>query len=183
LEQRPNGTLFAWERPVLEQAAAPTVSTPDSTLSSALQQLSSVPAGAQLVDAATQNRVLMTVERLPRTVLGAFLPQENVVILSSQLQSAPPKASADVLAHELQHATDLATIGGPQTPAQCYNFEQRAFFKQAQVWDQLWGGNLPPSSNPLYAELNDVATTVANNPDAFVAELVQRYRSECGPLP
>lgn len=126
---------------------------------------------------------LIDVERLPPHVLGAFLSEENLVILSSQLESAPAKAPADVLTHELQHASDLATMGEPQTPAQCFNFEERAFFKQAEVWNQLWGGNLPPSDNPFYTEFNDIATTVDTNPNAFVAQLVQRYRSECGPLP
>ncbi len=182
LQQRPNGTLFAWEQPVAVSAGPPTPG-PDATINAALQQLSSVPAGADLVNAATQNRVLIDVEQLPTHVLGAFLSEENLVILSSQLESAPAKAPADVLAHELQHASDLATMGEPQTPAQCFNFEERAFFKQAEVWNQLWGGNLPPSDNPFYTEFNDITTTVATNPNAFVAQLVQRYRSECGPLP
>lgn len=183
LQHRPNDTIFAWERPVAAEVAPVGDPSPPVSVNSALQQLASVPAGADLVNAATQNGVLIEMGRLPRTALGAFIPEENLVIISSQLVSAPSKASADVLAHELQHAEDLATLGEPQTPAQCFNFEQRAFFKQAQVWDQLWGGNLPPSNNPLYAEFNDIATTVATNPDAFVAQLVQRYRSECGPLP
>jgi len=183
LEERPNDSLFAWERPVVGQEGTPVAIGPEAAVSQALQQLSAVPSGSQLVDSATQHGVLITVEPLPRSVLGAFVPQHNVVILSSQLETAPSKGVADVLAHELQHATDLATIGEPQTPTQCYSFEERAFFKQAQVWEELWNGDLPPSSNPLYAELNDVATTVQTNPNAFVAQLVQRYRSECGPLP
>jgi len=183
LEQRPNDSLFAWERPLAQQSASPVVIGPEAAVSQALQQLSAVPSGSQLVDSATQHGVVITMEPLPRSVLGAFVPQHNLVILSSQLEAAPSKGVADVLAHELQHATDLATIGEPQTPTQCYSFEERAFFKQAQVWEELWNGDLPPSSNPLYAELNDVATTVQTNPNAFVAQLVQRYRSECGPLP
>ncbi len=184
LQQRPNGFLFAWEQPVMAASLAPPGDPgPDAAVSSALQQLNSVPDGAALVSSATQNRVLILTEPLPRSVLGAFVPEHNLVILSSQLDSTPSKVRADVLAHELQHASDTATMGEPQTPTQCYNFEERAFRKQAQVWTELWGGNLPPNSNPYYTEFNDIALTVANNPQAFVAELVQRYRSECGPLP
>ena len=183
LQQRPNTVLFAWERPLVANLPPAGDPSPNSALSGAMQQLDTVPAGADLVQAAVANDVGLETGPLPRNVLGAYIPDENLVILSSQLTSAPTKVQADVLAHELQHASDAATIGLPQTPTQCYNFEQRAFSRQAQVWEQLWGGNLPPSSNPLYAELNDVATTVTNDPQAFTAELVQRYRSECGPLP
>ncbi len=183
LQQRPNGMLFAWERPVILNAAQMPDADPNTMRDSALQQLRAVPEGAPLVSSATRNEILIEVERLPHGVLGAFIPEEKLVILASQLQSAPAKTPADVLAHELQHASDLATMGEPQTPAQCYNFEKRAFFKQAEVWRELWGGQLPPANNPYYAEFNDIATTVATNPDAFAAQLVQRYHSECGALP
>ncbi len=182
LQQRPNDTIFAWERPMVVEVAPVGDPSPEVTVDTAIQQLAAVPAGADLVNAATQNGVLIEMGRLPRTALGAFIPEENLVIVSSQLASAPSKAPANVLAHELQHAEDVATMGEPQTPAQCFNFEERAFFKQATVWEQLWGGNLPPNSNPFYAEFNDIAVTVATNPNAFVAQLVQRYQSECGPL-
>lgn len=184
LQQRPNDTLFAWERPAA-LIGLPTMVhfTPTVSVGVAVQQLSAVPAGQELLAAATANGVLITREFLPRGVLGAFFSEENVAILAAQLDPTPSQVRAAVLAHELQHASDAASLGEPQTEAQCFNFEFRAFSRQAQVWNQLWQGNLPPDENVFFAELNDVTRTVQTNPEAFVRELVQRYRSECGPLP
>lgn len=184
LQRRPNDTLFAWERPAAEVSLPTTEhSSPTLSLGVAIQQLATVPAGRELLDAAAGNDVLILRAPLPPNALGAFLDERKLAILSTLLDPTPSTVRAAVLAHELQHAADAATIGVPETAVQCFRFEARAFLRQAQVWDQLWQGNLPPDSNPFFAELNDITRTVIGNPEAFVAQLVERYRSECGPLP
>ncbi|MGE5617648.1 MAG: hypothetical protein ACM3US_00130 [Sphingomonadaceae bacterium] len=184
LQQRPNDTLFAWERPAaLVELPTTAHFTPDISIGVAIQQLSTTPAGQELLTSATESGVLIAREFLPRGVLGAFIGEQNLAILSAQLDPTPSQVRAAVLAHELQHASDAASQGTPQTAAQCFDFEFRAFSRQAQVWNQLWQGNLPPDENVYFTELNDITRTVQSNPEAFVTDLVRRYRSECGLLP
>lgn len=154
----------------------------DPSLAGAVNELRKVDGGDQLVRTAAESGVLVQQSPLPASVLGDFVPDERTITISSALDSYSAWVRATVLAHELQHAADAAAGFVPQTTAQCLQVETNAFQRQSTVWSDLWRNNLPADIDQLHAELNDVATTVANNPQAFAAELARRYRSECGAL-
>jgi len=154
----------------------------DAMLVGAVNALRTVDDGAWLVRVAAEHDVQVTRAGTDPGVLGDFDPTTSTVTVSTTLDSAPAWVRATVLSHELQHAADNAAGIMPDTPVQCYREETTAFQRQATVWTALWKNNLPPDVDDIHAGMNDIANTIAHDPQAFAAQLVQRYRSECGPI-
>lgn len=155
----------------------------DPRLVGTIDVLRTVEGGDWLARVAAEHNLRIRLEPTASGILGMFFPGKNLVILSSELVEYSARVRAAVLAHELQHAVDAAAGKLPETPSQCFDFEKEGFIRQAHVWAGLWRNKLPPNVDPLHAELNEVTDALARNPEAFTAELVRRYRSECGPLP
>jgi predicted Rdx family selenoprotein len=155
----------------------------DPSLIGAAQTLRTVEGGEWLLRVAAENGVSIRSAGTPSNVLGAYLPDEDLVVISSGLNLYSSQVRAAVLAHELQHAASAAAGELPQTPEQCLQFEAQAFGREADVWNNLWGGFLPPDTNPVVAELNDITTTMASDPAAFTQTLIQRYGVDCGLVP
>ena len=155
----------------------------DPLLLGAVETLRGVDGGEWLVRVAAENDVAIRSGPTPANVLGAFFPARGLALISSRLNAFSSRVRAAVLAHELQHAADTAAGNLPETPIQCLQFEYRAFTRQADVWRELWQGNLPTAQNAIVDELNDVATAAAEDPEALARELVRRYGSDCGLVP
>ncbi len=155
----------------------------DPALEGTVVELRKVTGGEWLVRVAAENGVAVAEGALPPGVLGEFVPSQRLVTISSELGRSSSWVRASVLAHELQHAADAASGNSPRTPAQCLAAESNAFRRQTAVWNQLWQTKLPADADSLHAELNDITRTINHNPELFAAELADRYRSECGPLP
>ncbi len=154
----------------------------DPMLVDAVNALRTVDNGDWLVRVAAEHNVRITRAGTDPGVLGDFDPNTNTVTISTALDSVSAWGRATVLSHELQHAADNAAGATPDTSMQCYREEATAFQRQATVWTALWKNHLPPNVDMMHAEMNDIATTIAQDPQAFATQLVQRYRSECGPI-
>lgn len=155
-----------------------------SSLLGAAELLRGVEGGEWLLRVAAENGVVVRSAPTPANILGIFDGSRGLAIVSSRLNLYSARVRAAVLAHELQHAADAAAGLLPaQNPTQCLDIEARAFGRQAEIWSGLWEGNLPPPTNSVVTELNDVTSTIATDPQAFVRELVRRYGSDCGLIP
>ena len=187
LQVRPNSVRFEWEGPDPEDLFLDVGTTRGldiaPVLVDAAQTLQTVDGGEWLLRVAAENAVAIRSGSTPPNVLGAYFPNRNLVVISSRLNSYSSRVRAAVLAHELQHAAGAAAGDLPATPEQCINFEAEAFGREATVWSDLWDGNLPPDTNPVVAQLNDVTRTIATDPAAFTADLVQTYGADCGLAP
>jgi hypothetical protein len=87
---------------------------------------------------------------------------------------------AVLLAHELQHAADHASGVPVRSQSECYAIEENAFVTQAKLWLELWGGVLPEPQTYFQEEINTTAELAIRDPGAFVSELTERYRHDCG---
>ena len=154
----------------------------DPRLADAVNALRAVDNGDWEVRVAAEHNVKIVRAGSNPGVLGDFDPATNTVTISTTLDSTSAWVRATVLSHELQHAADNAAGAIPTTPMQCYREEATAFQRQATVWTALWKNNLPPNVDLMHAEMNDIASTIANDPQAFAEQLVQRYHSECGQI-
>lgn len=155
----------------------------DPMLVGAVNALRTVDNGDWLVRVAAEHNVQVTRAGTAQGVLGDFDPTTRTVTLSTNLDSTSAWVRAAVLSHELQHAADNASGMVPSTPMQCYREEATAFRRQATVWTALWKNSLPPNVDDMHTEMNDITNTIAQDPQAFAAQLVQRYHSECGGVP
>jgi hypothetical protein len=155
----------------------------DWLLVGALEEMRRASGGEELARVTAQSRARVITGNTPANVLGAFFPDRNLVIISSSLNSASAWARAAVLAHELDHVAGAAAGNLPTDPIQCLAFEASAFTTQAEVWAQLWENNLPRDVTGFHAELNNITRTVGHDPDAFTAQLIRLYGSDCGLIP
>lgn len=152
----------------------------DSLLVGALEELRRVEGGDWLARVAAEYEVWIESGPTPSGVLGAYFPEENAMIISSQLNDASAWTRAAVLAHELEHAAGTVSGNVPEDPIQCLRFEADAFRREAEVWAQLWQNNLPVEADDIHAELNNITRTVAHDPETFASHLVQLYGADCG---
>ncbi len=146
-------------------------------------ELRKVEGGEWLVRVAAENGITIGEAAAGPGILGAFDDREGIILINSALDDSSAWVRAAVLAHELQHAADAAASLLPETTAECLRFEAHAFQRQSTIWTQFWQGSFPEAVDAIHEELNDVAFTVAHDPETFASILARRYRSECGPLP
>ena len=119
---------------------------------------------------------------LPPGVYGQYSPTQNVVKLSSMLQSESPELGASFLAHELTHLNDdLNGRLGDVTGDACYSAETRAFVNEANFWQMVWGPQGKPKPDALERLENTKMWAFVGNSD--YADLVLRttasYVKEC----
>jgi hypothetical protein len=155
----------------------------DWVLVGALEEMRRVSGGDELARVTAQSRVRVVSGNTPAGVLGAFFPDRNLVIVSSRLNGASAWARAAVLAHEFEHVAGAAAGNLPTDPVQCLRFEADAFSRQAEVWAQLWQNSLPAEVSGIHAELNNITRLAGHDPDAFAAQLIRLYGSDCGLVP
>jgi hypothetical protein len=155
----------------------------DWILVGALEEMRRVSGGDRLAQVTAQSRVRVVTGNTPANVLGAYFPDRRLVIISSQLNGASAWARAAVLAHELDHVAGAAAGNLPADPVQCLRFEASAFTTQAEVWAQLWQNNLPRDVTGIHAELNNITRLIGHDPEAFTAQLIRLYGSDCGFVP
>ena len=142
-----------------------------------------VPQGRSLLAQAAEAEVFLVRENLPGPE-AAYSEALRIVMLDRDNGLITPWPRAAWLAHELQHAADHLAAGGGFSmrrppAAECYAGEVRAFRMQADVWNGLWGGNLPPDERlPGYLDQNVVARA-APSPQALAALVEERYRGHC----
>jgi hypothetical protein len=151
----------------------------DARLLTTASTLQGLDEGKWLLSVAAQNGIQVMVGPTPPGVGGYFEPATKHILLDESLLASSAWVRADVLAHELQHAADNAAGIIPVTSAGCVDEEQRAFTRQAQVWNDLWKGHLPPALDQLHDFFNLVANAVANDPVALHQAIARTYQTEC----
>lgn len=112
--------------------------------------------------------------------LGRYERPERVVVIDTRLDAYSDWERAAVLAHELQHAADHARGLPDLTTRDCYARAEDAFRREAEVWSALWRGRLPEPQNGAHTLLNQIASTVQQDPVRFGQQLLSLYRHECG---
>jgi hypothetical protein len=153
--------------------------TDDPLVASAVWALRGLTDGMSLLQSASDSGIQIARTDLPPNVLGAFSRSRKAIRLDSSLDSSSIWVRGDVLAHELQHASDAAAGNWPTDSASCYAFEGAAFRKQAAIWTAMWQGNLPENVDSMHRQLNSIAVAVFQDPVGFARALVANYRSEC----
>jgi hypothetical protein len=120
---------------------------------------------------------------LPPGVYGQYSPAQNVVKLSSTLQTESAELGAAFLAHELTHLNDdLNERLGDATGDACYSAETRAFVNEANFWQMVWGPQGKPTPNTLERlENTKMFSFVGNNDYAnLVLRTTASYVKQCG---
>ena len=112
-------------------------------------------------------------------VLGYYRPATRALVVDVRLDQASSWVRATVLAHELRHAMDDVQGTHGSSEASCYEDEEGAFRTQARVWGHFWGGQLPPATDRLHAELNAIALAAAHDPAGLAASLAATYHEQC----
>jgi hypothetical protein len=155
----------------------------ERTLASAVYALMTVPQGRALLARAAEADVFVVRENLPGPE-AAYSEPLRIVALDRDNGLVTPWPRAAWLAHELQHAAEHLAAGGGvnlerPTREECLAGEVRAFRMQADVWNGLWGGNLPPDDRLAgYLDQNVVARA-APSPALLSALVEERYREHC----
>ncbi len=153
----------------------------DPALSSTIGVLQQTSRGSQLLRTAANAGVVVVRAAVPSQAWADFRPDGLVVTIGTSTDGFSAQDRAPVLAHELQHASDLVLMGPAvmSTTRGCYTTEANAFGTEAAVWADIWQGRLPQPRNQLETELNAVTQAIATNPGAFVDQLLAVYHSEC----
>ena len=120
---------------------------------------------------------------LPRGVYGQYSPTNNLVKLSTVLQSSSLEARTAFLAHELTHVNDdLNGLLGDLQGSACYDAETRAFVNEANLWSMLFGKQGKPGADTVEAQENTKMWAFVGN--THFADLVVRttasYIKQCG---
>jgi hypothetical protein len=152
----------------------------DPWLISAINKLKQNQWGYWLLRVAAENDVKLEYASLPPSALGWYKPLPNTITLNKSLDNYSSWIRATVLAHELQHAVDKASGKNMQTTAGCYQTEESAYRREAEVWLSFWSTRLPEDIDGLHSELNDVTLAAAANPEEFRKAVEEIYREECG---
>lgn len=140
--------------------------TMDPWLSSSAASLASVPGGRWLLRVAAENDVSVISGSLPDGDVGRYISQPGrLIVLSRDLLQESSWVRAATLGHELQHAADDAAglLSDHPTADQCFSQEARAFSREAQVWNNLWHGHLPPNLDARHLALNSYAGVLAED--------------------
>lgn len=105
-----------------------------------------------------------------------FASRQYHLIAVDHTYTARPREAGIILTHEMQHARDFNTIGGPRNVNECYAFEMRGFLTEAYLWQTWYGatGKVDPT-DPLDREENAILKQMRNNPAAFIAGLIKGY--------
>jgi hypothetical protein len=94
-------------------------------------------------------------DTMPGGVYGQYIPNQNIIKLSSVLKSTSLEARAALLAHELTHMNDhLNGALGEMTGDACYSAESRAFVNEANLWSMLFGREGKQSADYIEAQEN-----------------------------
>lgn len=151
----------------------------DPRLRSTIEDLASVPDGAELLKMAADFGVSMRRDTLPAGALAAYQPLTRVITVHTDLDDYGEFERAAVLAHELRHAVDHAQGKLGETVGECLLAEERAFAKQSEVWYKLWRDVLPRPGNALQLRLNQTAEATRYNPVWLSERVLQAYGESC----
>ncbi len=151
----------------------------DRWLTSALRSLTRSKDGAWLVKVAAENGVRIVRSETDIGVLGRYNRPRKTITIDSRLDAYSSWVRAAVLAHELQHAESDAAGRWPESASGCYRAEEEAFRREANIWAELWGNQMPPNVDSVHEELNDISFTTARDPVGFAMSLIRRYGRQC----
>jgi hypothetical protein len=121
--------------------------------------------------------------QMPRGVYGQYSPSNNIIKLSTVLQTTSLEARTAFLAHELTHLNDdLNGLLGDMSGSVCYEAETRAFVNEANLWAMLFGKQGKANADPIEAQENTKMWAFVGN--THFADLVVRttgsYIRQCG---
>lgn len=146
------------------------------------------PEGRQLLETAANHGVaIYSSQEIARKAFAAYRPADRTLMLNPNFTEVSTWLLADVLAHELRHASDHATNSRMSaTYADCVAREQAAFSTERDFvrWLAERQGGLPSSeqvskvlSQEDFALFSDVYRTL-NSPNLNV-QVEESYRSIC----
>lgn len=115
----------------------------DERLEPAFSALGSVPSGERYVGLVTSLRVQVAVEDLGAGVAGSYDRATRTVTIAEQVVGEDPRVVASLLAHEIQHASDLDLVAVGLLSAGCVELEVRGYEAQAVIGRALYPDELP----------------------------------------
>jgi hypothetical protein len=151
----------------------------DPGLTDALDTLSGLSSGRELLATAGSFGVTAVRGPLPQELYGRYLSASRTVVVNGSLDGADVRERAAVLAHELQHAADHAA-GRLKAGDSCLDVEAAAYARMGHVWREMWGGALPPARTTLSAALNTLARWSAQGDDEVRLQLAHLQTEMCG---
>jgi hypothetical protein len=121
--------------------------------------------------------VRLTVARFPAASEGGeFSTLGHSIKIADSVLQEQLDVQATVIAHELQHASDiLIDHAAPDSAQECVNLELRAFQTQEKVWLELTKPS-PPRSR-METELDQLSKLVGT--PEFARRLSEQYAKEC----
>ena len=122
--------------------------------------------------------VRITVAHFPATTEGGeFSTLGHSIKVADTIVQESIDVQASVLAHELQHASDiLVDHAAPETAQDCVNLELHAFHSEEKVWLELTKPS-PPQTR-MERELDGLSHVV--DTPGFAQQLAKLYAGECG---
>ncbi len=122
-------------------------------------------------------------DQLPSGTFAQYAPKQNIVKLSTVLQTTSLEARATLLAHELTHLhDDLDGLLGDMSTDNCYGAETRAFVNEGNLWSMLFGKAGKQNPDAIEDQENTKMWAFAGN--SRFADLVVRttasYVRQCG---
>jgi len=116
-------------------------------------------------------------------VVAHFLSHQLAIEVNLRWRNSDPRALAAVLTHEATHVADYFAGTKGDSPQDCFDSEQRAFFNEAVFWRNLFGqqGKQPPVDD-LDRQLNFLVERIAD-PASFAEQLTVLYKQQCGTQP
>ena len=151
----------------------------DPGLADALETLSRVEGGRELLATAGASGVTVVRGALSQQLYGRYVSASRTVVVNASLDGADVRERAAVLAHELQHAADHAA--GRLTPGEsCLEQETPAYGRMGRVWSEMWAGALPPARTTLTAALNTLSRWAAQGDDEVRRQLANLQAEMCG---
>ncbi len=120
---------------------------------------------------------------LPRGVHGQYSSSNNLIKLSTVLQSTSLEARTAFLAHELTHLNDdLNGVLGDVTGSECYDAETRAFVNEANLWSMLFGTKGKSGADAIEAQENTKMWAFVGNTHFvnLVVRTTASYVQQCG---
>ena len=166
------------EQPCLDVGAQRCL-TVDPWLRSTVQELATVPSGADLLRRAANSGAFVTRGELRPGLIGSYRAGTGMLTLSFELDRYSEFERAEVLSHELRHAIDDVEGQLPDLGPGCLEAEFRAFREAGEAWYALWGGNLPQPQNQLQRRFNDLAALGRTDPNRLKEVIGEYYADQC----
>ena len=151
----------------------------DPALTDALQTLSDLESGRDLLATAGSFGVSVVRGALPQELYGRYLSASRTVVVNGSLDGTDVRERAAVLAHELQHAADHAA-GRLKAGDSCLDVEAAAYARMGRTWHEMWNGALPPARTTLSAALNTLSRWSLQGDDEVRRQLANLQTEMCG---